>query len=851
MTRSLLKKFNLIILLFSIVQISVGQDNPFYYYQGNKIFLSVNTEKVLIRFSKNFTKDKIKEVVDKFEGLEMDFSIDEVGEYTLMKFRQKERENKDVLIAALKSRDEILSINYLFEYTEGKPQAITDEFIVKLKPETQLTDFISLIKKEKCEVVKENQFVKNQFSIVVRKHDNVLDKARIFYESGLFEFAEPNFLFFDIFSSNDPLYDNQWSLKNNGQSGGLIGADIKIEEAWTITEGSPDIRIAIIDGGVDMNHPDLAANIVGGFDASGEGAGGNVSATDNSHGTACAGIVAAIKDNGLGIAGIAPKCKLLSGRVNFSLPGTTSSQNLADAINWANWQANSDVISCSWKIESPVTAIEQAISSATTYGRAGLGSIVISGTGNQYQSTVKFPASLPNVIAVGATSKSDYKEDYSNYGGALDISAPGGFDNIYTTDIAGALGYSNDDYTSTFSGTSAATPHISGVAALILSVNRCLSWSEVKRILELSADKVGGYCYNTNAAHPNGTWSNLTGHGRVNAFKAVQYAHSQVINTYSNISGNDQGPVGFYQWALNTGGCSGLAAANYIVKRHEVNTTVSYPYTQAPYIMVNSNGFSPYSPNDGNFWALAANTNETSATLKTYVYEITNILGQSLGWVPRSPANIRFDFTVLSALQTNFYLQNSSITAGMSPNYTATHAIEAGNNVTSSLPPGDYVLEPGSAVTLTAGNTVVLKPGFHVKNGALFTARANKFFVCTAYPNGRTNNDLTPKESQSLNFETHFEPMSGEMKKEENPLNVYPNPFSSKFTISYLLQKSSDVTVTVIDVKGREVLKLEGIIQHEAGSYKIDVEGEGFDPGIYIVTVKSNEIVLSTQIVKQ
>lgn len=484
----------------------------------------------------------------------------------------------------------VLCANFMLQYDAKSWQGITDEFIVRIKPETSLFQLESLCEQYYITKIKENKFDSLSFTITLSKLStlSIVDLSNLFFETGLFEYSEPNLYHLDVFSSNDPLFSNQWPLNtSNG---------INVENAWQITEGSSKIKIAVIDEGVDLNHPDLTGNLLSGFDPTGNNTNGG-QLLGESHGTACAGIIGASKDNGIGISGVSPKCKIIPVHVSFG--NNSQIQWFADAIEWA-WQNDADIISNSWKISPPSSAVTIAINNAVNNGRNGLGSIIVVASGND-TSSVSYPANLPNVIAVGASSNNGVKELYSNYGSELDVVAPGGNSNIYTTDITGSDGYDPGNYTSSFSGTSAACPHAAGVLGLILSVNRCLTWQEAKSILELSCDKVGGYCYTTTSNHPNGTWNNKMGYGRINAFKAVQYAHSSQVNTYSNVGGGvDQGAIGFYQWVLSSGGCSNLSAAAYIVSRHEVHKTVSFPYTQSPLIIGTSNGFSSANPNSGN-----------------------------------------------------------------------------------------------------------------------------------------------------------------------------------------------------------------------------------------------------------
>ena len=213
----------------------------------------------------------------------------------------------------------------------------------------------------------------------------------------------------------------------------------------------------------------------------------------------------------------------------------------------------------------PLNALNVAIDSAVVYGRNNKGCILVAASGNDNLATVNYPASLNNVIAVGAISQCgtrkrkssdparvscDGETDWgSNYGTALDVVAPGV--KIYTTDLQGDAGNNNasgtaGDYYASFNGTSSACPHVAGVAALVLSVNPNLTGQQVRNVIESTAQKVGGYSYVTTSGRPNGTWINQMGYGLVNAYAAVQAVCAtipppanfinQIVTTNTNVT---------------------------------------------------------------------------------------------------------------------------------------------------------------------------------------------------------------------------------------------------------------------------------------------------------------------------
>jgi len=297
--------------------------------------------------------------------------------------------------------------------------------------------------------------------------------------------------------------------------------------------GDPSIRIAILDSGVDRLHPDLDDRIAGVYDAVDDPPKDNPQDVD-SHGTACAGLAAAIPNNGVGIRGFGGGCSILAVRI-YHTSGNPPKWNLSRAaiirgIEWAVCNG-ADVLSLSWESVHHWRSVASALDDALTRGRDGLGCVVVAGTGNDnLESTpgVKYPARLPGVIAVAATNKRDEPVDlnpdgtgWASAGGEeVALAAPGV--RQWTTDNTGKRGAirldpPTGDYIGTFQGTSAATAIVAGSAGLILSANPRLTGAAVGEILRSTADKVQTVTY------PNGH-SDRLGSGRLNLLAAVEKA---------------------------------------------------------------------------------------------------------------------------------------------------------------------------------------------------------------------------------------------------------------------------------------------------------------------------------------
>ena len=237
----------------------------------------------------------------------------------------------------------------------------------------------------------------------------------------------------------------------------------------------------------------------------------------------------------------------------------TYSSWIADGIYQAWYNYNADVLSNSWGAYDSLCVISTEIENAYSLGRNQAGCLVVAASGN-YQTivhspsySVTFPGNLTDyVISVGAISPCGERksaascdgEDWwgSCYGPELSVVAPGVF--LPSTDIQFENGYNNsnstsdytdNDYTNHFNGSSGACPHVSGIAALLLSVNPYLTALETRNIIEQTAQKIGNYNYSTYIAHPNGEWNNEMGYGLVDAHKAVTTA--KLYHTDFSISG--------------------------------------------------------------------------------------------------------------------------------------------------------------------------------------------------------------------------------------------------------------------------------------------------------------------------
>ena len=370
--------------------------------------------------------------------------------------------------------------------------------------------------------------------LFARTPDEALELSNTIYESGCALYSHPDFLLEPKKRSFDPLFDPlQWSLHNWGQYGATPDVDMDVYEAWQYTTGK-DVRVAVIDNGFDLSHPDLQGTFAGQVDLVDMDANASYDNPYEIHGTACAGLIAARK-NGIGIQGIAYESNLLG----IKLIGSYASgqdrplyvSTILEAFMFAD-EMGAQVINCSWGTYDVADAVRYIIHKLATQGRGGKGTPIVFASGNEGRGQWYWAddeSALPDVLAIGAVN--DYGDIawYSNYGPALDFVAPSGGGNlaITTTDISGPLGYADGSFghpdycyandITGFNGTSAAAPQVSGVIALMLQRNPDLTKDQVVQILAKTAKKIGTIPYE------NGR-NDYFGYGLVDADDAVKMA---------------------------------------------------------------------------------------------------------------------------------------------------------------------------------------------------------------------------------------------------------------------------------------------------------------------------------------
>lgn len=294
---------------------------------------------------------------------------------------------------------------------------------------------------------------------------------------------------------NDPLYEQyQWNLRR-----------IEAPETWDLTVGNPSVTIAILDTGISLSHQDLVSKLVPGYDFV-----NNDDSPDDDHGngTHVAGIAAADTNNAVGIAGVSWQARLMPVKVLDSNAGGDTTQ-VALGVRWAV-DHGARVLNVGLAGSVPSAAVQDAVDYARRQGAVVVAPVASSGTAEP-----SYPAAITGVIAVGATDRSDHRLAASNTGDYISVAAPG--EQVASTFhfSSGSNGYA------VASTTAQAAAHVSGLAALLLSINPGLQPDDVRGLLQSSADDVGAPGRDAE-----------TGAGRINAARAVLYAAPWNFNAH-------------------------------------------------------------------------------------------------------------------------------------------------------------------------------------------------------------------------------------------------------------------------------------------------------------------------------
>jgi len=415
------------------------------------------------------------------------------------------------------------------------PRAIPHEVLIKFRPGSAARDRAAIRANLNAKTIHDFKFI----GVEHLKLDGVsVDQALARYRNNPnVTYIEPNYEIQALVTPNDPRFGELYGLRNTGQTGGTAGADIKATLAWDQFTGDPNIKIGVIDTGVDYNHPDLAANV---WTNPGEIPGNTIDDDhngyvddvhgydfvnndgdpfdDNGHGTHCSGTIAGVGNNNVGVTGINWTAKIV-GIKFLSASGSGSTAAAISGINYAI-TVGTRLTSNSWGGGGFSQALLDAINAAGAAGQ-----LFVAAAGNSSQNTdtaPSYPASYntPYIIAVAATDHNDNLASFSNFGATtVDIAAPGV--NILSTLPGNSYGL--------LSGTSMATPHVSGVVGLAMGRFPLVTNLQIKQLVLTAADV---------KASLNGK---VLTNGRLNAFMTIAEPDSIPPGSIDDIATSDAG----------------------------------------------------------------------------------------------------------------------------------------------------------------------------------------------------------------------------------------------------------------------------------------------------------------------
>lgn len=395
----------------------------------------------------------------------------------------------------------LLALTLSLNVFAAEPEAIPGEYIVKLKPMMGVMSANTQVLSQRL-----GAYVKStipEFNLLVVKRAVVETQSsatKALNQNPLVEYSEPNFVYRISKSPNDPDFGKLWGLSNSGQKdsqsiAGIVGVDIAAEKAWDIETGSQNTLVAVIDTGIDYNHPDLVANLwtneaeLNGKPAVDDDGNGIIDdihgasfvdaakpngdpLDDHGHGTHCSGTIGGTGNDGKGIVGVNWNVRIIAAKF-LSADGSGSLEGAIKAIAYVN-KMGAKVLSNSWGGGGYSQALKDVIEETNKSG-----AIFLAAAGNESNNNdaaPSYPASyeVANVVSVAAIDNRGGIASFSNYGKkSVHLGAPGV--NIYSSIKGGAY--------DSWSGTSMATPHVSGVAALVASHEPNLTGLEIKQRL--------------------------------------------------------------------------------------------------------------------------------------------------------------------------------------------------------------------------------------------------------------------------------------------------------------------------------------------------------------------------------
>ncbi len=507
------------------------QGRPFYYYQGEPVYLDIDSAGFVVASD---LADPTTVIAEALSGLPAPQLRRVSPRHWVVRIPGGANQGaRAAALARLRADGRLSFASVLHRLpSDGSPVTLLGSLAVQFRAGTPRGSIDSLVSSLGLRILREPMPDSGWYEYVLEypRDRDPLDVAAIVDRLAHVAWADPNKISGARLDTSDPYFASQYYLQNAVFLNG-VRVDDNVVPAWSVTLGTNNIKVFVVDDGIDIQHADLFCStyFLWAYDAFLNQFPDTPTYphANDRHGTAVAGIINGCH-NTSGTAGIAPGVSLGVIRI-FRNGLVAGDQAVADAINWAWAIGGADVLSNSWGGGAQSNQITNAINNAATQGRGGKGTVVVFAGGNTSArqlsiiGALNWQATLANVIAVGAINSNGQLTDYTPEGAALDIVAPSshftgaacGSGDVFTTDRVGPLGCNdgpNNDplYTSSFGGTSAAAPQVAAAAGLLLTMNPNLTRQQVTSLLLTHADR-------------GGSWATTTqfGHGKLNVYNAM------------------------------------------------------------------------------------------------------------------------------------------------------------------------------------------------------------------------------------------------------------------------------------------------------------------------------------------
>ncbi|MCB0631618.1 MAG: S8 family serine peptidase [Saprospiraceae bacterium] len=638
---------------------------------------------------------------------------------------------------------------------------------------------------------------------------------------------------------DDPRVPEQWHLNNTGQGGGIPGADANVFAAWDQGYSGRGIQICIVDDGLEKDHPELSPNFVLSDSWDFNSGNGNdpspVTGLD-SHGTPCAGVAGAKGDNGIGVAGVAYDVNLSGIRL---IAGPVTPATEAMALTFHN--DNNHIYSNSWgpsdngTYQAAETLAREALREGATNGRNGLGNVYVwaAGNGRRKEDNTNYDGYVNSIytIGVGAFADDGIYSYYSEPGASMLVSAPssGGNSSITTT-------YILNGYTNGFGGTSAATPLVAGVVALMLEANPLLTWRDVQHILVESAVVIDSTDIDWATNGVGQEINHSYGFGAVDAAAAVSLAaawENVVPASTDTLSGgnvNESIPDGAGTTEIAYGdSLSRIIHVDRDLTLEHVELKVNITHSAIAQVrvrlispmgtesvlaegrIVDSSGFTGWT------FMTVRNWGENSAGDWTILID-DGLAGEQGTW---EDVQLILHGTDNACAVSDLNIDEDPVMGGI-------YRTNAGITSSGTIP-------ANSEVAFRAGTQIVLSPGFQAVAGSKFTAKID---ACSP-PISQSKEPREVLEVKSTDL------MSSEIMK----LQVYPNPAQNVATVAYDLEQDAEVTIELLDMQGRRMQLVQSLVLQPAGIHQLWLDTDGLPAGMYLIRMYDGKIMKMERLV--